>query len=302
MTNSTFRDGNSGARIAEGLRTAILRGEYPPGTRIRQEDVAARFGASRLPVRVALRMLESDGLVTLIANSGAWVSQLSLKECEEMYQMRERIEPLLLGFSAPELSEETIDRLAALANAMEEEPDIDAFLAIDREFHLLSYSGATTIVLGDTVRKLWNATHHYRRAFALLLDVLEHIPVDFQIDFARTAREALRPEGKLLLTVPNAKARLAGRGLLNDYTHHSSFTEHSLYFVLKNAGFDRLEMDNSKGLGRLSKRLWRRESRNALRKWLIRWWWLQVFKAEIPWEKIDDISFELNLKAIATNR
>jgi DNA-binding GntR family transcriptional regulator len=58
-------------RIASMLKEDILAGKYPPGVRLRQEDVAEQFGASRSPVREALRMLEADGLVNLIAHTGA---------------------------------------------------------------------------------------------------------------------------------------------------------------------------------------------------------------------------------------
>jgi DNA-binding GntR family transcriptional regulator len=171
MAISSVRDGNASIRIADGLRDAILRGDLPPGSRIRQEDVAAQYGASRIPVRGALRILESQGLVNLVANAGAWVARFSLAECEEMYQMRERIEPLLLRYSMPQLTQEAIDRAARLAGDMEAAGDADTFLRLDREFHFLTYSGASTIVLGDTVERLWNTTQLYRRAFTLLLDV-----------------------------------------------------------------------------------------------------------------------------------
>jgi DNA-binding GntR family transcriptional regulator len=169
MPRATNRDGSAGSRIAESLREAILHGAYPPGTRILQEDIAQEFGASRLPVREALRILESDGLVTLVANTGAWVAELSLEQCQEVYQIRERLEPLLLRYSMPNLDTATLDRLASLADRMQDGTDVETFLDLDREFHLLSYSAATTATLGETVEKLWNSTHHYRRAFALLL-------------------------------------------------------------------------------------------------------------------------------------
>jgi DNA-binding GntR family transcriptional regulator len=162
--------GNSSARIADLLRTAILRGDYPPGTRVRQEDVAQRYGASRVPVREAFRTLEADGLVTLIANTGAWVSRLSLAECDEVYQTRERVEPLLLRYALPGIDEAHMDRLDELAARMEHADNVEEFLRLDREFHLGSYESAHTTVLGDLVRRLWNTTQHYRRAFTLLLD------------------------------------------------------------------------------------------------------------------------------------
>lgn len=157
--------GAAGARIASELRDAILAGEYAPGARIRQEDLADRHGASRLPVREALRMLEAEGLLTLVANTGAWVTKLTLADCEELYRIRERIEPLLLSYSVPHLSEQAIDQLAELADAMEIAGDVEAFLRLDREFHLGSYAAADTAVLGDLVLGLWNRTQHYRRAF-----------------------------------------------------------------------------------------------------------------------------------------
>jgi DNA-binding GntR family transcriptional regulator len=158
------RHGAAGLRVADALRTAILDGEYAPGDRIRQEHLAERYGASRVPVREALRTLEAEGLVTLVANTGAWVSTISLAECEEMYQIRERVEPLLLRFNVPLISDDEISRLDGLATAMES-AGVEEFLALDRDFHLSCYALAPTSVLGDLVRQLWNRTQHYRRAF-----------------------------------------------------------------------------------------------------------------------------------------
>lgn len=156
--------GATGARIATLLRDAILAGDYAPGERIRPDAVAERYGASRLPVREALRMLDAEGLVTLVANTGAWVSQISLEDCNEMYEMREHLEPLLLRINAPLLTDDQIDGLDFLADSMETSDDVERFLRLDREFHLSALEVASTRVLGDTVRGLWNRTQHYRRA------------------------------------------------------------------------------------------------------------------------------------------
>jgi DNA-binding GntR family transcriptional regulator len=120
-------------------------------------------------VREAFRMLEADGLVNLVAHTGAWIAQLSLAECEEMYQIRERIEPLLLRLSIPHLSKTKIDHLAGLVEEMEKNKEVEVFLKLDREFHLLSYAGAETALLGEMVHRLWNTTQHYRRAYTRLL-------------------------------------------------------------------------------------------------------------------------------------
>lgn len=156
-------------RIAQGLRRDILAGVLQPGERIRQNVLAEQYGASRLPVREALRILQSDGLVTLVANSGAWVAQLDLRECAESYEIRERLEPLLLRESMKGLSGETVGQLKALAGQLEGDLDVESFLRLDRQFHLLSYSGAQTVLLASFIERLWNTTQHYRRTFALLV-------------------------------------------------------------------------------------------------------------------------------------
>lgn len=163
MVTELSTHGATGARVAATLREAILAGEYTPGEKVRQEELAERHGASRLPVREALRMLESEGLVTLIANRGAWVSHLSLGECEELYRMRERLEPLLLGMNAPVLDDNVITRLEMLVDRMEAADDVEEFLHLDREFHLSPLAAVPTTMLATTVHTLWNRTHQYRR-------------------------------------------------------------------------------------------------------------------------------------------
>lgn len=159
-------------------------------------------------------------------------------------------------------------------------------------------AGFTVDVTADTCAWLQQRRGHF--GFIVLMDVLEHVLPSEQIKLTTSLYTALAPGGKTYLTVPNANSWLASRWRYIDHTHHSSFTEHSLYFVLGNAGFERIDIDNTKGLGPLPKALWRREGRARFRKWCVRWLLLQIFKAEIPWENLSAISFELNLSATAT--
>lgn len=169
MAGSPVAGSTASHRIADALRTAILDGSYLPGERIRQEDIAARSGASRIPVREALRLLQAEGLVTLVANSGAWVAELTLAECAELYRIRERLEPLLLRASLPGLDSAALDRMSGLAGDMERAGgDVDAFLRADREFHLSSYAAAAPGETAKIIGKMWNSTQHYRREFTKL--------------------------------------------------------------------------------------------------------------------------------------
>lgn len=155
-------------RIATYLRGEILTGAIGPGERIRQEDIADRLGASRLPVREALRMLEVEGLTELETNKGARVPALDGHEVDVMYQMRERLEPLAITQSLLHLSEDTLGELAEIQDRIEVNTDVSDFLDLDRQFHLLSYSGCPIEQLLSGVTRLWNSTHHYRRAFMMI--------------------------------------------------------------------------------------------------------------------------------------
>ncbi len=161
-------------RVAAYLREAILAGHIRPGERIRQEDIAERLGASRLPVREALRMLEAEGLTELETNKGARVPLLEVREVDLLYQMRERLEPLALAESMTRLDEADLLRLSQLQSNIEDWPGVAEFLTLDREFHLLSYSHCDMEPLFTTVTRLWNSTQYYRRAYMELTGAGRH--------------------------------------------------------------------------------------------------------------------------------
>ncbi len=164
-------EGATSHHIASLLREEILAGKYPPGTQIGQERVAQKYSSSRSPVRDAFRILESEGLLLLVAHTGAWIYELNLVECEEMYQIRERIEPLMLRLSIPHLTPAQIANLSSLVQKLDSVSSVEEFLKLDREFHLLTYAGASTAFLGNMVTRLWNTTQHYRRAYSVLLEI-----------------------------------------------------------------------------------------------------------------------------------
>lgn len=152
------------ARIADELRSAILDGQMQPGARIRQEDLATRFGASRIPVREALRQLESEGLVLLVPNSGAWIAKINPEECVELYKMRELLEPLAMSESVPRLSDDDIAKLDQMVQQMEAMTSVEDYIRYDRQFHLLCYSKAKMPKLLSMIEQFWNSTQHYRRS------------------------------------------------------------------------------------------------------------------------------------------
>ena len=152
-------------RVADHLRSAILGGTIARGEGVRQEAVAQRLGASRIPVREALQMLAAEGLIENAPNKGARVPRRSMHEVDVMYRMREHLEPLALAASMPHLTGDDLQLLDEIQGAIEANTDVPGFLQLDREFHLLTYRRCRIEQLTTTVSRLWNATQFYRRAF-----------------------------------------------------------------------------------------------------------------------------------------
>ncbi|MFG2475547.1 GntR family transcriptional regulator [Streptomyces fagopyri] len=163
-------DSVSSQRIAGILRDEILAGELTPGTWLRQDELAARLGTSRIPVREALRILESEGLTESFPNRGSRIPVLSLEDVNTYYRMRERLEPLTLAESLPHLTDHHIAHLERIQEEIENQSDVNRFLVLDRDFHMATYAGCPSDHLLATTERLWNSTQHYRRAFMVFTD------------------------------------------------------------------------------------------------------------------------------------
>jgi DNA-binding GntR family transcriptional regulator len=166
--------GESLSLITDALRIDIISGKLRPGDRIHQEAIAERFGTSRSPAREALKMLQSEGLVVVLPNLGARVPKLDAGELDEVYWLREHVEPAALARSAVYLTEEQFAAMQASIDALDREeergaPDPAAILRIDRHFHLTALSANASERLLQVIRGLWNIAEHYRIAYFQLL-------------------------------------------------------------------------------------------------------------------------------------
>ena len=154
--------------VAEWIRGEILEGRLRPGDRIRQQAVARSCDTSRMPVREALNRLRDEGLVTLVSHVGARVASLDVAELDEIYVLREQLEPLALAESVPELTTEDHERLRRYVVEMEssaDPSDPSRWVWLDRLFHLASYGAANMPRLLDLIEGFWNSTQQYRRAY-----------------------------------------------------------------------------------------------------------------------------------------
>jgi DNA-binding GntR family transcriptional regulator len=128
--------------IANALRNDILHGVRKSNTPLRQDEIAARFGVSKIPVREALQQLKAEGLVTFFPNRGAVVSALSSAEVDEIYAMRIALETLALQRAIPHLTIADLAQAQALLGAIDQEAQVARWSELNWEFHALLYRPA----------------------------------------------------------------------------------------------------------------------------------------------------------------
>lgn len=115
-------------RIHDQLRARIIRGELPPGTRLRERELAEEFSVSRIPLREALPQLEADGFIQTLPRRGAVVTQLTMRDVNELFDVRLGIEVFATRLAAQRVADgASTDALrAAMARAEEALASTDA--------------------------------------------------------------------------------------------------------------------------------------------------------------------------------
>jgi DNA-binding GntR family transcriptional regulator len=125
-------------RVHERLRAEILAGRLAPGTRLKIQDLASRFGLSHMPVREALQKLEGEGLVVVQPNRGTSVRRIDTDLLKHVYDVIEALDSLLTARAAEAISEDGMGRIRVAQRAFEiaaERQDLQACLAANEDFH-----------------------------------------------------------------------------------------------------------------------------------------------------------------------
>jgi len=128
--------------VESTLKEAILTGALPGGTPLRQEDLAAEFGLSRMPIREALRQLEAQALVDFYPHRGAVVTEISAAEGADNYAIRGALEPAALRLSVPHLTPADMKQAREILEDMDAEDGQSRLGELNRRFHMTLYSRA----------------------------------------------------------------------------------------------------------------------------------------------------------------
>ena len=233
MTVPSARDKNSAqspptvtSYVLDSLREGILAGRYALGSRLDQQALASELGVSVIPVRESLRQLQAEGLVSIYPRRGAFVTQLSAGDLEEIYLIREVLEGLSTQLAVPNLVPETLADLAGTIKLMERATaarDFGQLFELNRIFHFSIYKASRRPLLLQMISSLWDRSSLYRRLYTYLPEragqaLTEHqeIYAACQAGDAATASRAVRRN--IRQTVAGIQEKLEADGLLHSLT------------------------------------------------------------------------------------
>lgn len=149
--------------IADALREAIIQGQLTAGEPLRQEQLASHFSVSRIPLREALRRLESEGWIEFLPNRGARVTGLSASQAREIYEIRASLERTALELAFPLHNEQTWRDAESALQAALKEKQRPRYVHRNREFHLALYRPAERPHLLGLIDSLHKRGERYLR-------------------------------------------------------------------------------------------------------------------------------------------
>lgn len=151
--------------VAERLRALILSGELAPDTRVNELELAERFGISRTPMREAIKILSSEGLVELLPNRGARVATIEEAEIDEMLEVIAGLEANAARLAARRVTEAEIARIAkdhAAMVAAYEAGDEPRYFMLNRAIHERMMLAAKNATLAGIYASLSSRIQRFR--------------------------------------------------------------------------------------------------------------------------------------------
>ena len=152
------------SRVVDELRHMLRSGELVPGQQVRQEQLAVRLGVSRIPVREALKAMETEGMLRHEPHVGYSVARLGADELRQAYLMRRALETEVL-LALPRLGAEALRELTAINAAIGVEVtagDIMQIVAANHTFHFTMFRHSGLHLIVDEIDRIWKMTDAYR--------------------------------------------------------------------------------------------------------------------------------------------
>ena len=147
------------------LREAILKGDFTPGERLMEKQLAERMGVSRTPIREAIRKLELEGLVVMIPRKGAEVASITGKDISDVLEVRATLEGLAVKLASKKMTMEELKVLEAVNNEFRKaavEKNVKTLIEKDVEFHDIIFNSSNNEKLIHIINNLREQIYRFR--------------------------------------------------------------------------------------------------------------------------------------------
>ncbi|MDA5192567.1 GntR family transcriptional regulator [Govanella unica] len=202
--------------VVDRIRQKIMRGQFVPGQRLIEPDLAEQINVSRTALREAFRRLAAEGLVELALYKGATVRLLGKKDVEEAYLIREMLEGLVARlatpviYGTPKLKKALLDLRAVMRTTVKSSESIDAYSQSNTEFHKLLVEAAGSAQLERLVEQV--QLPMYRIVYVRLLS--ETAREKSMKDHERIIEAILKGDAKAAEAAMRAHVQASGQSLL----------------------------------------------------------------------------------------
>ena len=147
------------------LREAILKGDLKPGERLMELQLASKLGVSRTPIREAIRMLEQEGLAVTTPRKGAEVAKMTLKDMEDVLEIRDALDELAVRIACQKSSDEQLRQLEDMKELFEKSTqtgNVKKIAEADVTFHDVIYEATGNPKLVTLLNNLREQVYRYR--------------------------------------------------------------------------------------------------------------------------------------------
>jgi len=152
-----------GALAQQEIRARLLDGVYAPGQKLSVDELSSEFGVSRQPIMEALRVLSTDGLVTIIPQVGSRVAAYDAQEVRDFFAMFASMEGAVAGLAATRRTNadlQALDEISARIGALVDEEDLASrgrsYRIRNREFHAQIHAMADSAIIADLSQRMWD--------------------------------------------------------------------------------------------------------------------------------------------------
>lgn len=147
------------------LREAILKGDLKPGERLMELQLASKLGVSRTPIREAIRMLEQEGLAVTTPRKGAEVAKMTLKDMEDVLEIRDALDELAVRIACQKITDEQLKQLEDVKELFENNTqtnNVKNIAEADVSFHDVIYEATGNTKLVTLLNNLREQVYRYR--------------------------------------------------------------------------------------------------------------------------------------------